>query len=87
MISTRTKARLTRLEDDKRSVAQRNLRVFIRRVAPIDTPTELCLRVRLPNGGVQEVIMLEGPVEQMSEQELEDWIARQPIVELSERRR
>ena len=74
------KARLQKLERHRSQVERGRLRVIVSRVGKqFDLATATCTRTLMPDGGLMEIVNVNGSGNDLSDEELERFIQSFPI--------
>jgi len=74
------KARLQKLERHRSQVERGRLRVIVSRVGePFDLATATCTRTLMADGGLMEIVNVNGSGNDLSDEELERFIQSHPI--------
>jgi len=74
------KARLQKLERHHTEIQRGRLRVIVSRVGKrFDLATATCTRTLMPDGGLMEIVNLNGSGQDLSDEELERFIQSHPI--------
>jgi len=74
------KTRLSRLERQHSQVSREPFRIVVSRAGkPFDLATATCTRTLMPNGGLMEIVNVNGSGHDLSDEELEKFIQSHPI--------
>ena len=74
------KARLKRLERQKSQVSREPFRMIVSHAGkPFDLAKATCTRTLMPDGGLMEIVNVDGSGHDLSDEELEKFIQSHPI--------